>query len=282
MRAFISDIHANFDALCAVCDDMDKQHIDDVVCLGDIVGYGAEPEACTDFVMERACLSMMGNHDYALLHDPLNFNPMAAEIIHITQERMRPEVQASPQSVYEPEHFGCHRHAAGAEPHCLILKHDKAARWDFLRRLETIVLEDKYLYVHASALDPISEYVFPDIFVQYWDTDRMRRMFDKTPWLIFCGHTHMPCAITSDLTCLYPDRLDYRLSLDPSVKYIINLGSVGQPRDGDPRSSYVLFDQQAGTVEWRRVTYDIDSSVKKIEAMCGKGNYCAARLRLGR
>ena len=100
--------------------------------------------------------------------------------------------------------------------------------------------------------------------------------------ICFCGHTHIPCAIDSDTRCIYPASCDYRLTLDPQKKYLINLGSVGQPRDRDTRASYLLFDEDSQVVEWRRIEYDIDAVVKKIDARYGKGNWCGTRLRLGR
>lgn len=278
--ALISDIHANFAALCTVCDDITSQGVDRIYCLGDIVGYGAEPQQCTDYIMDKADIALMGNHDYALLNGPRHFNPIAAEMIELTRKDMEPHgIEDLPES-FEPQHFPCVHH--GKDRHCMLLSHDKHTRWDFLKNLGTSHSDERAVYVHASVLDPINEYVFPDRYVRYWNTDRMAEMFTRTPKLIFCGHTHMPCAITSEFGCLYPEENEYRVEFEEDKKYIVNIGSVGQPRDGDPRSCYAIYDQDAQSVTWRRVAYDIDHTVRKIEKMCGGENWCGVRLRFGK
>ncbi len=280
MIALISDIHANFAALCAVCEDIAEQGADRIYCLGDIVGYGAEPQECTDYIMERAAITLMGNHDQALLLGPRHFNPVAAEVIELTRKDMEPQGNEELPDSFEPQRFSCVHHEKDA--HCMILSHDKAARWDFLKNLSRMHAEGDAVFVHASVLDPITEYVFPDRYGRYWDTNRMEAMFEKTPWLIFGGHTHMPCAITSDFACLYPQEHEYHLKLDREKKYIVNIGSVGQPRDGDPRSCYVLYDEKEGAITWRRVAYDIDRTIAKVERMCGEQSWCGVRLRFGK
>ncbi|MBN1307807.1 MAG: metallophosphoesterase, partial [Chitinispirillaceae bacterium] len=88
MLALISDIHGNLEALTAVLDDIARFQVEAIYCLGDIVGYGPDPEACIDIVMEKARITLMGNHDSALLHGPEGFNPVAAGVIYLTRERM--------------------------------------------------------------------------------------------------------------------------------------------------------------------------------------------------
>jgi predicted phosphodiesterase len=283
MKALISDIHGNFEALKRVCADIEDHQVDQVLCLGDIVGYGPEPEACTDFIMQKAGITITGNHDFALIFGPIGFNPIAADLIRLTQARMDPQKQdkhIAKEEKKAPRYFPCCRE--GQDPACMIMRHKTPERWKFIESLPQTHRDGDLLYVHGSVLEPVFEYVFPDKFQDLWDTRRLGGMFAKIDRLCFCGHTHHPCAIADDFRCIYPERTEYRLALDPARKYIFNLGSVGQPRDGDNRACYLLFDEKANTVEWRRVEYDIEATVKKVEAMCGGGNWCGERLRVGR
>jgi len=280
--ALISDIHANFEALCAVRNDIEIHDVESIVCLGDIVGYGPDPEKCTDLVMQEAGQTILGNHDFALLNVPFGFNPIAAEVIRKTQEIMRPGPQEDKPDAASsgPLYYACMTREN--IPPCIIMEHSKPDRWAFFKGLPEKFEQGDVLYVHGSPLDPTFEYVFPDSFKTAWNPDRIEELMFSIRRLCFCGHTHMPCAITSDAECIHPSQCNFHLSLDPRKKYIINLGSVGQPRDGDPRACYLLFDPYKRTIEWRRVEYDIESVIKKSDAMCGKGNWCGARLRSGR
>jgi diadenosine tetraphosphatase ApaH/serine/threonine PP2A family protein phosphatase len=237
------------------------------------VGYGPDPEACLDLVMARARWSLMGNHDYALLHGAEDFNPLAAEVIRLTADRMSAGSAAA---------AFCPHTATGQCPACLAMAQEPAARWQYLENLDLSRREGDVLYVHGSPLNPVFEYVFPDRCGRAWLPERVRKIMDAVPWVAFCGHTHYPCAISSELECYYPGDGGVEVQLLPQHRYLVNLGSVGQPRDGDPRASYVLFDERERTVEWRRLPYDIGSVAKRIEAMCGRGNWCAKRLWKGR
>jgi diadenosine tetraphosphatase ApaH/serine/threonine PP2A family protein phosphatase len=274
MQALISDIHGNLAALDAVMRDVETRSVDEVLCLGDIVGYGPDPEACLDVVMARARWALMGNHDHALLHGAEGFNPLAAEVIRLTADRMSAGVSAT--AAY------CPHASPGQCPACLAMARAPAARWQYLEHLELSRREGDVLYVHGSPLDPVFEYVFPDRCGRAWRPGRARQVLDAVPGIAFCGHTHYPCAISSDLVCHYPVDGGSRIQLEKSCKYLVNLGSVGQPRDGDPRASYVLFDERERIVEWRRLPYDIASVAERIEAMCGRDNWCAKRLWKGR
>ena len=279
VQALISDIHGNLEALDAVFRDIRGHDVDDIFCLGDIVGYGPDPEACIDVVMAQARWSLMGNHDYALLHGPEGFNPIAAGMIRLTQDRMDAHLADGEE---ETAFVACTHCGARQVPACLTLTHTPAVRLAFVRQLAERQSQPPVLYVHGSPLDPVFEYVLPDRAGGEWVPDRVRELMAAVPWLAFCGHTHFPCAIASDLACHYPQRGAARLGFDRQRKYIVNVGSVGQPRDGDPRACYALFDEQAGCVEWRRVAYDIAACSRKIDALCGPGNWCARRLAQGR
>lgn len=278
MIAVISDIHGNLAALAAVLGDLAGFPVDKLICLGDIVGYGPDPELCTDLIMEHADVTLMGNHDFALLHGPEGFNPVAASVIYLTQERMAPGSVASAAQTMQP--YECT--GGDTMPRCLVQPHTSSARWEYLSNLiERFTIGD-LLFVHASPLDPIIEYVFPDVFAIGWRPERILQLMESFNRVCFCGHTHIPCAIDSSCECIYPAECDYRWALDPNRKYIINPGSVGQPRDHDPRASYALFDEHENMIEWRRIEYDIAATVEKSEAMCGKDNWCAKRLIEGR
>lgn len=278
MLAILSDIHGNLEALNSVFDDLKDFPVDTIICLGDIVGYGPDPEACTDVIMEKASITLMGNHDFALIHGPQGFNPIAAESIYSAQNRMKP-VFGLLTPPREPP-YRCV--PVGISPPCLVPTHSRSIRWKFIKSLPSRSERDDILFVHASPLEPISEYVFPDAYTGIWDPDRITNLMSAFKRLCFCGHTHIPCAISSELECVYPKECDYRLALDPSHKYIINAGSVGQPRDHDNRASYLLFDETQQLIIWRRVGYDFTTTGMKLEEMCGKDNWCAVRLLTGR
>lgn len=278
MIAVISDIHANFEALCTVMGDIKDRNVETVVCLGDIVGYGPDPEKCTDLVMQEAHLAIMGNHDFALLNAPFGFNPLAAEVIRKTQEIMRPGSESDRSMSGTSEH---HYYACSLQkglPRCLVMEHLKKERWEFLQNLPETSGQDQMLYVHGSPLEPTFEYIFPSSFGKAWDPLRIELLFRQVNRLCFCGHTHIPFAIGSDFSCVYPQECGYVFVVDVDKKYIINPGSVGQPRDHDHRASYLLFDEKENRIEWRRLEYDIASVVEKSDALCGKGNWCGARL----
>jgi predicted phosphodiesterase len=282
MIAFISDIHANLEALTAVIEDIERHSVSRIICLGDIVGYGAEPEPCTDIVMERSSLTILGNHDFALINGPLAFNPMAAEIILKTREIMEPHSPSGPRPDQGFHDAFCPQDASEAWPHCLTRVHSRDDRWRFIETLPPSGSDEGRLYIHGSPLEPTFEYVFPDRIRQGWFPGRIEEMFSGITDLAFCGHSHIPCAIDSTLRCYYPDECNYQLHLQPGERYIINAGSVGQPRDRDPRSCYLLLDPDNRTITWRRINYDIAKAMSKIQKMCGRDNWCATRLAQGR
>lgn len=279
MKAFISDIHANKDALKNVLNDIDQHNADEIICLGDIVGYGPDPVACTDMVMERAETTIMGNHDYALLHGAIGFNDIAREAIDFTREIMKCEGSEDDTKLISRVCLSCLE--KDECPKCFDMESSGKEHWEFLENLPAHQRESNLLYVHGSPLDPTFEYVMPDVFSRF-DPKNIRDMFTEVDRLAFCGHTHYPCAVDSDIVFHYPQVDGLTITLNPEKKYIINIGSVGQPRDRDNRSSYVLFDEKEMTVEWRRIEYDIQSVADRISSMCGLNNWCGERLLLGR
>ncbi len=250
-QALISDIHGNLEALTAVLADIQTQNIDRIVCLGDIVGYGPNPCQCLDTVMNKCELTILGNHDQAALFDPEGFNPVALRAIYWTRDELD----------------------RGPGPASAINR-----RWDFLSELPKFHSEGDILFVHGSPRDATNEYVFPET---VYDQARMKLLFEKVKRLSFQGHTHMPGVFTTDGEFISPEDCSCEFSLNDE-KLMINVGSVGQPRDEDPRSCYVVMDGQNQQILFRRVEYDIEKTIKKIYAIDDLDNMLGDRLRGGR
>jgi diadenosine tetraphosphatase ApaH/serine/threonine PP2A family protein phosphatase len=249
-RALISDIHGNFEALCAVLEDIRNQDVSEIFCLGDIVGYGPNPCECLDAVIKCSRTTILGNHDQATLFDPDGFNPVALQAIYWTRQQLDngPGGQT-----------GINR------------------RWDFLGELPRLFTEGRYLFVHGSPREPTNEYVFPeDVFNQR----KMDALFGRIEQYCFQGHTHIPGIFTTSQEFITPEECRHSFKLG-TEKAMINVGSVGQPRDGDPRSAYAIYDMAQNVVELRRVEYDIPGTQRKILA-AGLPARAASRLEIGR
>ncbi len=251
-RALISDIHANLEALLAVLAHIDTQSVDQIICLGDIIGYGPDPAACLDIVMDRSDLAILGNHDQAALFDPAGFNPVALRAIFWTRDQLETSQGADPEAMER--------------------------RWDFLGELPRRHDEGDFLFVHGSPRDPTNEYVFPE---HIYDRDRMANLFQRVQKYCFQGHTHIPGVFTEGGSFLPPDEIDYVYPLGRE-KAMINVGSVGQPRDEDPRSCYCVLDQQEMTVTFHRIDYDAQMTRKKILNVPDLDNMLGERLINGR
>ena len=247
MRAIISDIHGNLEALQAVLADIDEQSVDEIYCLGDIIGYGPNPRECIDLVMERCAASILGNHDQAALFDPEGFNAGAERAIFWTRHTLET-----------------------GEPG------DNERRWEFLGELPRIRRENGFQFVHGSARNPLNEYVFPE---EIYNQRKMERIFALVEKYCFQGHTHIPGVFTEGLNFLTPEEIEYRYELN-AEKVLVNVGSVGQPRDLDPRACYVLLDDSS--VQYRRVPYDFEQTIAKIYPIPELDNFLGDRLREGR
>ncbi len=257
--AIISDIHGNASALRAVLADIDTRGIERIVCLGDIIGYGPEPLACVDLVAERCAWSLMGNHDFGVLYEPTNFNAAAENAAYWTRTQFDQTEDVE----------------------------DRSRRYRFLGRLRVRVVESKVingersmLAVHGSPRRPINEYIFPDDAVG--DQMKMRAIFEEIEGIAVCGHTHVPGVFTDEPEFYPPDELGEGMSytFSPEEKAIINVGSVGQPRDFDPRASYAILDESS--VSFARVEYDIDETASRIRAIPELTDWLAERLYEGR
>ncbi len=221
----LSDIHSNLPALEAVLAEVDLAHIDEVLCLGDLVGYGPHPNECIARLRELPLHCVAGNHDWAAIGkmDTAEFNSAAREACQWTAKELTAENRAYLQSL--PETF----------------------------------VQDNYTLVHGSLRAPIWEYVTHPLVAQ--------RSFELlNTQLCFHGHTHVPVIFREEGThpqayILPPGQ---RITLDAN-RYMINTGSVGQPRDGDPRASCLLFDSREATLEYRRVDYPIEETQKSMK-----------------
>ncbi len=247
MRAIISDIHGNLEALETVLSDIKGQGITEIYCLGDIVGYGPNPRECIDLVKQNCQVTILGNHDQASLFDPEGFNAGAERAIFWT----RAALEAGD--------------ANGNEE-----------RWEFLGELPRMRRENELLFVHGSARNPLNEYVFPE---DVYNQRKMERIFGLVDHYCFQGHTHIPGVFSEDYNFLSPDEINFKIELSDR-KLLINVGSVGQPRDGDNRSSYVILDDR--TVHFKRVPYDFEKTISKIYPIPDLDNFLGDRLRDGR
>lgn len=247
-RAVISDIHSNLEALEAVLADISEQGISEIFCLGDIVGYGPNPRESIDRIIPcKVCL--LGNHDQGALFDPEGFNSGAERAIFWTRGQLEDGGGNSQQS---------------------------NRRWDFLGELPRTYQDGDQLFVHGSARNPLNEYVFPE---DIYNKRKLEKIFELVRRYVFQGHTHVPGVFTEDCHFLSPDEIgdEYPLGTE---KLMINIGSVGQPRDGDPRSCYVVIEDDM--VRFRRVEYPLEKTIEKIYQIPELDNFLGDRLREGR
>lgn len=242
MRHLIfSDIHSNLEALDAVIEDAANKDVGSTVCLGDFVGYGANPDECVQKVAEIANLkAVLGNHDAAVI-DPAQrefFNPVA--------------------------HAG------------IVFSESKIAEksLSYLRSLPFMVNSDSdFVAVHASPFRPESWiYILEPL-------EAVDAFFVMTRPVAFIGHTHFP-VVHTESGAISPFVPGERVKIEPEARKIINVGSVGQPRDGDPRAAYVIFDDETRTAEIHRVEYDVDKAGEKI-IEAGLPPLLAHRIRRG-
>lgn len=249
MKAIISDIHSNLEAIQAVLADIAKHSVEEIICLGDVVGYGPNPRECVDLVMDCRIV-ILGNHDQGAMFDPEGFNASAERAIFWTRAQLESPTER---------------------------RDVKEKRWEFLAERPRSVRENGYLFVHGSARNPLNEYVFPE---DIYNQRKMERIFALVDKYCFQGHTHVPGIFTENLQFHSPDEIESTYKLD-GRKTLCNVGSVGQPRDGDWRACYVLLDKD-DTIRYRRVEYDIESTIRKIYAVPELENFLGDRLREGR
>ena len=223
--AVISDIHGNWHALEAVLADVDHESVDEVWCLGDIVGYGPQPNRCVEAAHARADLCLIGNHDLAAIGKVGidDFSHDAATSARWTADELDGDARA------------------------------------FLETLEPKGERPGVQLFHASPRDPVSEYILSEPVV--------RDALDRTSaGLVLVGHTHIPVALLlSDTGSLAGGLARGGSEIELSGgRFLLNPGSVGQPRDGDARAAYLLLDFEARNAHFRRVPYDVESTQAEI------------------
>ncbi len=241
----VSDTHANIEALEAVFKDLESQSIDRYVCLGDTVGYGASPNQACDLMRSKVAFAILGNHDAAV----------------------------AGRMDYSYYYFAA-RHALD--------KHAHELRPENLAWLKTLPYEVRENDVHFCHGSPLNIEEFDYIFARDQAAECMR-IWDTMPSLTVIGHSHLCKSFA-----LNPqhDRLSAQevvaqsFELRPGWKYIVSVGSVGQPRDFDPRASYVIYDTSTRRFDFRRVEYDVKQSAGKILATDLEPNF-GTRLFLG-
>lgn len=242
----LSDIHANHTALEAALE-ASKGKWEKAVCLGDLVGYGPDPNEVTDRIREISSLTIRGNHDKAVtgLGDPEEFNPIARNAVIWTREQLRPE------------------------------------NFEYLKDLPRGPMQaDSFSIIHGSVHDE-DEYVFaPEL--------ALPGLQDAPSNVVFFGHTHIQGGFTlrgEEMAVLHfkPAFGSHfsRLTLEDGTTYLLNPGSIGQPRDGDPRAAFAIADLENQWVEFWRVSYDIED-VQKRMTQAGLPEPLILRLSFGR
>ncbi len=272
--AVISDIHGNLEALLVALGDIDSRSIKQIYCLGDIVGYGASPRECLDLVIERCEVALCGNHDQAVFYEPTNFNVGAERAAYWTRQVLEDEPNRA----------------------------NRDRRWSVLGNMAIRYETKGLLMVHASPRRPINEYLFPeDVYTNPSKILENFKRLDAGHMACLVGHTHVPGVFLDDPCFDPPDELpDMNVySITSDEKAIINVGSVGQPRDRDPRLCYAVVyekgecpagyelpevdeDEYCTTLEFIRLEYDIEKAARKIFDTPELDDFLGTRLFEGR
>ena len=237
--AVFGDVHGNWEAFSVVLKDAEKHGVDGYVCVGDVVGYNANPAECLNKVRELGCITVRGNHDHYCSHDECldDFHPLAANVIDWTRHQ---------------------------------LDDDQIA---YLKGLKLVQRVQGFSVVH-STLD------MPEKWGYVFDTLEADANFNyQTTSVCFHGHTHVPVIFEKSGRVVRSSSPKFKIAL--GKKYFINVGSVGQPRDNDPRCSYVIYDLGTKDVEFRRLKYDVKTAQAKIRKV-GLPERLAKRLELGK
>lgn len=217
------DIHSNLEAFERVINAYQKERIDKYIFVGDVVGYGADPNRCIEELKKLNAESVCGNHDWAVveLFDIDYFNDEAKRAIEWTKKRLNKEEK------------------------------------EFLESLKLVNKKQSFSVVHASLERP----EFFDYLISIESARECFKRMDEN--LCFVGHTHSPMVFFMDSNEIRY-AFDRRIEIEPGVKYIINVGSVGQPRDNNPEACFCIYDSSEKVIEVKRVSYDVESSKDKI------------------
>lgn len=238
----ISDIHGNLEALQAVLEFIRKLEPCQLYCLGDVVGYGADPQSCLTTLQDESNLILAGNHDLAVagVITSESFNRMASEVVQWTRRAL------------DEEHL------------------------EALSELPLVYIDGDYLFTHASPINPME---FP--YIRTLD-DVAEVFSSIGQRFCFVGHTHLPVLVTKNgRTGALEILRENRVSIKSGYRYFINAGSAGQPRDSNPDACVVVLDEESETIEFLRIPYDISLCQNKILSE-GLPSYLAERLMLAR
>lgn len=264
LTAIISDLHGNVPALRAMLADVRAQGARRFVCLGDMVGYGASPRFALDLVMQlcgddpkddegnplEPGICLKGNHEDALISSAVDFNPKARAAIEWTRDEISSDVER------------CDDY------------------WEFIAERSASACDERAMFAHGTPRDPAREYLMPR---DLKDQAKMRALFAAMERsLCFVGHSHIPGIYYEDGRYFLPrgSAGPYAIEDRPDCRVLINVGSVGQPRDGDARLCYVLFDGES--ITFRRVEYAIEEAQESIRAVPELPEFLAERLAFGR
>ncbi len=240
--AILSDIHGNFEALTTVLDNIAAANVDRIVCLGDVVGYGADPVLCLEKIRELGCACIAGNHDWAAI-DRISidfFNAYAKAAALWTREQLS----------------------------------DEHKEW--LADLPLTLTTDHFCVSHGTFHQPEGFNYIQTVFDAQLSFEELR---SHNNHLGFLGHSHVPVGFFDTDPITYT--LDPEIPTAEENAVIVNVGSVGQPRDENPHASYCLYDSETRTATITRLAYDIDVAAEKIKA-AGLDPILAQRLYLGK
>lgn len=237
----ISDVHANIEALQAVLEHADKGGYDEIVCLGDVVGYGASPDECCDALRDSGVVTLLGNHDAAVTGamDEAYYYEGARQVLRWTRDHIS----------------------------------DENYRW--LYGLPYTRMTKELGFFHSAPIMPSGFFYV----VQLAEAQTHAQIIERLKPVNFIGHAHLTLAFQIGPKKVKAVQVgDVKPNGDS--RFIVNVGSVGQPRDRDPRACYAMWDSDTGSLEFRRVEYDIESAAAKILA-AGLDDKFAKRLYLG-
>jgi predicted phosphodiesterase len=237
--AIVGDVHGNLEAFTAVLADAKEQGVTHYACVGDVVGYNANPVECMKLVQDLHCTTVRGNHDHYCSHDEnLNgFHPLAADAVDWTRQQLSDDMRR------------------------------------FLRNLRLVSMVESFTIVH-STLD------MPEMWGYVFDKLEAEANFNsQTTSVCFFGHTHVPLAF--EKTDTVRGGLYTKIKVAMGKKYFINVGSVGQPRDGDTRASCMTFNTETREAQILRVKYDLEAVCKKINDRMPHASELEAILKRG-
>lgn len=240
---FFSDIHGNVEALSIVLEQIEDFAPDKIICLGDVVGYGPNPNECVELVDQHAGTVIMGNHDHAVLGltDITYFNQYAKIAVIWTRQVMSDENLT------------------------------RLSNYPFQKTIDDV------LCVHSTPLNPERwDYIFNPLEGRYY----LQHLEEK---VCFIGHSHQPVFFEQDEQghVAYDRKAEFSLTVKDDCKYIVNVGSVGQPRDGNPETSYATYDSEKQRIEVKRLPYDFSKTQQKM-AEANLPTFLIERLAHGR